>query len=224
VTSAPPDIDWRECPPVELSVILRHASDAFYEQGFHGTTVRDIAARVGVTVPALYYHHQNKEAILVAALSAVMEDLLPRGEAAVADGNGDPVLEMANLVESVVLHLTVRARLASLDTEYRYLGPEARAQYVELRRANELLMRSVVTRGVEQGVFAVDDPAETTRALLGMLQAIARWYHESGSLTPAEVAQRYVDMSLALLSASAEDRARVAARYEETTDAEADAG
>src|SRR6478735_2072273 len=78
-------VDWRDCRPVELTDLLRHASEAFYEQGFYGTTVRDIAARLGVTVPALYYHHENKEAILVAVHRAVMADLLPRGEAAVAD-------------------------------------------------------------------------------------------------------------------------------------------
>ena len=69
-------VDWRDCPPVELTELLRHASEAFYEQGYHGTTVRDIAARVGVTVPALYYHHENKAAILVAVLNAAMADLL----------------------------------------------------------------------------------------------------------------------------------------------------
>ncbi|MDF1602142.1 TetR/AcrR family transcriptional regulator [Nocardioides sp. YIM 152315] len=192
-------VDWRDCRPVELTDILRHSSEAFYEHGFHGTTVRDIAARVGVTVPALYYHHANKEAILVAVLEAAIGDLLDRNEAAVADGGDDAVAQMANLVESVTLHLTVRARLAALDSEYRYLSPEARAPYTEGRKRNELLTRAVIDRGIEQGVFVVDDPAEATRALLGMLQAIPRWYVDSGPLTPADVATRYVGLSLALL-------------------------
>lgn len=196
-------MDWRVCPPVEMTELLRHAAEAFYDQGFHGTSVRDIAARVGVTVPALYYHHENKEAILLAVLRAQMSDLLPRGEAAVADGHGDPVVELANLVESLVLHLTVRARFVALDSETRYLSPAARAEYVELRRAIELLARRVITRGVEQGVFHTDDVAMTSRAMLGMLQAIPRWYLDSGALNPQQVAQRYVEMSLALVRADA---------------------
>lgn len=195
-------IDWRDCQPVELTEILRHSSEAFYEHGFHGTTVRDIASRVGVTVPALYYHHANKEAILVAVLEAAIADLQERGEAAIADAGDDPVQQLANLVEAVVLHLTVRARLAALDSEYRYLSAEARAPYAELRKANELLTRSVIERGVEQDAFHVDDTAEATRALLGMLQAIPRWYVDSGPLTPADVATRYVGLSLALMGAT----------------------
>ena len=204
-------VDWRDCPPVELTELLRHASEAFYEQGYHGTTVRDIAARVGVTVPALYYHHENKAAILVAVLNAAMADLLPRGEAAVADGQGDPVQEISNLVESIGLHMTVRARLAALDSEYRYLAADVRSGYADLRKRNELLMRSVVERGVERGAFVVEDSAEATRAILGMLQAIARWYDDTGSLTPAQVATRYADLALATLGVSPEVRARVAA-------------
>lgn len=201
-TTGTETIDWRDCQPVELTEILRHSSEAFYEHGFHGTTVRDIAARVGVTVPALYYHHANKEAILVAVLEAAIADLQVRGEAAIAEAEDDPVQQMANLVEAVVLHLTVRARMAALDSEYRYLSADARAPYAELRKANELLTRSVIERGVEQGVFHVEDTAEATRALLGMLQAIPRWYVDSGPLTPSDVATRYVGLSLALLGAT----------------------
>jgi AcrR family transcriptional regulator len=194
-----PTLDWRDCRPVELSDILHHASEAFYEHGFHGTTVRDIAGRVGVTVPALYYHHENKEAILVAVLEAAIADLLPRGRAAVAEAGEDPVEQLANLVESIVLHMTVRARLASLDAEYRYLTPGGRARYAELRKDNELFVRSVLERGVAQGVFVIDDVAEGGRALLGMLQAIPRWYVDSGPLTPTDVAHRYVGLGLALM-------------------------
>ncbi|GAA4370744.1 TetR/AcrR family transcriptional regulator [Nocardioides caricicola] len=203
--------DWRVCPPVELTDLLQHAAEAFSDQGFHGTSVRDIAGRVGVTVPALYYHHENKEAILLAVLQSTMADLLPRGEAAVADGNGDPVVELANLVESHVLHLASRARFVALDSETRYLSPQARNEYIELRRALELMMRRVVERGVGRGVFHAVDVALTTRALLGMLQAIPRWYRESGELGPRQLAQRYIEMSLALLGMPPDECARVSA-------------
>ena len=207
----PAPTDWRVCRPVELNNLLRHAADAFFDQGFHGTSVRDIAGRVGVTVPALYYHHENKEAILLAVLRAVMVDVLPRGEAAVADGPGDPVIELANLVESHVLHLAVRARYVALDSETRYLSPAARNEYAELRRSIELLMRRVVGRGVESGAFHAPDVALTTRAILGMLQAIPRWYRSSGTMGAKELALRYVEMSLALLGIPPDEGARVSA-------------
>lgn len=203
--------DWRVCPPVELTDLLQHAAEAFFDQGFHGTSVRDIAGRVGVTVPALYYHHENKEAILLAVLRASMADLVPRGEAAVADGHGDPVIELANLVEANVLHLASRARFVALDSETRYLSPQARNEYIELRRVVELLTRKVVQNGVEKGVFHADDVPVSTRAILGMLQAIPRWYDNAGGLTPRQLAEHYVGFSLSMLGVPPEEAERVAA-------------
>jgi AcrR family transcriptional regulator len=195
-------LDWRACGPVELSTILQNASEAFYEHGFHGTSVRDIAKRVGVTVPALYYYHENKEAILVAVLEATIADLHQRGLAAVAEAGEDPRQQLANLVESIVLHMTVRARLAAIDLEYRYVSPAAREGYAETRKRNELLMLDVVRAGVDAGAFTCGDPVETTRAMLGMLQAVARWYDPSGPLTPQEIVRRYVPLALTLVGAA----------------------
>ena len=42
------------------------ALDLFTEQGFDGTSLREIAERLGVTKAALYYHFESKDDILLA--------------------------------------------------------------------------------------------------------------------------------------------------------------
>ncbi|MCP5028433.1 MAG: TetR/AcrR family transcriptional regulator [Actinomycetia bacterium] len=49
--------------------ICRVALDLFLEHGYHGTSVRQIADRLGVTVPALYYWHPGKDDILAAVVA-----------------------------------------------------------------------------------------------------------------------------------------------------------
>ncbi|WP_245567497.1 TetR family transcriptional regulator [Nocardia vinacea] len=44
-------------PPRSPFALLGAALDTFYENGFHGTTVRDVVRRVGRTVPSLYAVH-----------------------------------------------------------------------------------------------------------------------------------------------------------------------
>lgn len=188
--------DWRRLEPFELTPILSAALDAFYETGFHGTSVREIARRVGVTVPALYYHHENKEGLLIALLELSTSDVLARAHAADADGGDDPVQRLANVIEAIVLRMTNRARLAALEGEVRYLSPENRQRYRVVRKGVEELVLKIVEDGSKSGVFDVDDPAETTRALLGMCQSIPRWYHAEGTLSPEEVAQKYVAIAL----------------------------
>jgi AcrR family transcriptional regulator len=188
--------DWRHYEPLELSPILTHALEAFYEQGFHGASVRDIARRVGVTVPALYYYYENKEAILVALLQAATTDVATRAFAAAGEGGQAPEVRFANVIEAIVLHMTHRVRLAALDTELRYLQPTNRKHYAATRKKLESLLTTIIAEGVRAKVFTVAEPAETSRALLGMCQAIATWYHDGGPLRPEKLADRYVDIAL----------------------------
>jgi AcrR family transcriptional regulator len=46
--------------------ILDVALDLFTDQGFDGTSMREIAARLGITKPSIYYHFASKEEILMA--------------------------------------------------------------------------------------------------------------------------------------------------------------
>ena len=47
----------------------------FVDRGFAETSMRDIAANLDVTTAALYYHFENKDDLLMAAVTPVLEDL-----------------------------------------------------------------------------------------------------------------------------------------------------
>lgn len=169
---------------------------AFNKHGYHGTTVRDIARRVGVTVPALYYHYENKQALLVTLLETSMRDVLGRCQAAVAEAGDDPVDRFSAIVECIVLYMANRRGLAFLDSEIRSLEPENRARYVELRDSLQHMLLDAVEAGIEQGSFTTPIPADASRAILAMCQGVANWYHADGALTPSDVAERHVLLGL----------------------------
>ncbi|MER6677166.1 TetR/AcrR family transcriptional regulator [Streptomyces sp. NPDC000983] len=188
--------DWRKYGPLELPPILDAALAAFDEQGYHGTSVRDIARRIGVTVPTLYYHFHNKQAMLVELLMGSMRAVLGRCRDAVEDADADPVARFRALVECTVLYMAHRAPLAFLDTEIRSLEQENRARYVALRDELEAMLRHSVRDAVDTGAFATAYPVDAARAVLTMCQGVANWYRPDGPLTPADLADRYVDIAL----------------------------
>ncbi len=190
------DAGWRDFPPLALHPILRHAMEAFNEHGYHGTSVRDIAARVGVTVPMIYYHHQNKQAVLVALLETGIDDVLTRCQRAVESAGDDPVAQLSAFVECLVLFSAHRRGLAFLDTELRSLEPENRARYVAKRDELEAMLRRTVLTGVRTGQLHTPLPVEASRAILAMCQAVAVWFRLDGPDKPAAVARRYVTLSL----------------------------
>jgi AcrR family transcriptional regulator len=187
---------WRNADDEDLSSILATARDLFYEVGFHGTTVRDIAGRVGVTVPALYYHHANKEAILAALLDRSIGSVIERCEQALTEAGDDPADRFRNLVECLVLYMANHRKSAAMDAEIRALSPANRRQYSAQRRRVEQMLADTIAEGVAAGEFEVASPSDTARALLGMIQAITVWFSPGGGrLTGPELAARYVGIA-----------------------------
>ncbi|MDL9937584.1 TetR/AcrR family transcriptional regulator [Gordonia sp. ABSL1-1] len=196
--------DWRSTRPTTLSPILVAAKKAFHQRGFHGTSTRDIASRAGVSLPTLYYHHENKQGILVAVLQAGVESSLARVRAAVAEGH-TPVEQLSNAIEAIVIHMTADLELAATAGEFRYVEADhpRRADYVAVRSEMEDLISDILRRGIDAGDFHIDqDIKETQRYLLGACQAVTIWYRPDGARTPAEVARSYAATSLRAVGAT----------------------
>jgi AcrR family transcriptional regulator len=212
----PPVGDWRQPDALALSPILTNARDAFYEFGYHGTTVRDIARRTGITVPALYYHHENKEAILFAILDTSIRLVTARCEAALADASPAPRARFQHLVECITLHMAQHSKEAAMDAEIRALGATNRRRYSAKRRVIEQMLNVTIDDGVANGDFHVSSPTDTARALLGMMQAITVWFRPGGPISAQSLAGRYVDIALHTVGAKPDrDPAHVTTRADQ---------
>lgn len=195
--------DWRQTVDVELPPILRAALEAFSTQGFHGTSVRDIARRVGVTVPSLYYHHANKEAILVDLLHQSLDRVDKVCSAAIAEAGDGPHHRFFAIVEGLLLVICRAGPMAMMHYEIRALTEPARSAYVARRRRFESVLTNAIEEAAEAQLFDVTHPAEAARAFLGMAQAIPVWYSPGrGELTPEDVTERYLDLAAHLVGAS----------------------
>jgi AcrR family transcriptional regulator len=77
--------------------ILAVAAELFAKHGYHGVSIADLGAAVGVSGPALYRHFEGKDALLAEMLIGISEHLLAGGqERAMA---GDPQEVLVALVE-----------------------------------------------------------------------------------------------------------------------------
>lgn len=191
--------DWRHFAPLALSPILSAALKQIVEHGYDATSVRSIANDVGVTVPALYYHFENKQAILVALLDAAMTTVETHVAAALADVDQDPVMRFQAIVESVTLYMAHHRDLAFLDSERRSLTPANFARYAARRDALEKQLFRVIRDGQSAGVFAADDARECSRAIFSMCQGVAQWFKPGGARSPRQTARRYVRLGLAMV-------------------------
>lgn len=186
---------WRRPSLEPLSPVLVSALDAFYENGYHGSSVRDIARGADITVPGLYYHYSSKQEILFDLLDHSISAVIEVSKAAVTAAGADVVLRFDHLVEALVLYVAQHPRNAAMDAEIRALTPENRSRYSAKRRFVERLLLRAIEDGVSAGAFQVAHPPETARALLGMIQSIPTWYRPGGRLSVAALAERYLEVA-----------------------------
>jgi AcrR family transcriptional regulator len=115
--------------------ILEIAVGLFATRGYHGVSMDDIGAAAGVTGPALYHHFAGKEAMLVAALIPVSEQLLAGGRARITENEGRPRSALAALVEFHVDFALANPAVIALHLhELDRLPDEPRRQIRRLQR------------------------------------------------------------------------------------------
>ena len=85
--------------------LLEAAIEAFSENGFKGTSTRDIAERAGVHHPLITYHFKNKDQLWRAAVDRVFKDFRRSLAASLEDySNEQPKERFASLIRAYVYY------------------------------------------------------------------------------------------------------------------------
>ncbi len=190
---------WRVYGALDFDPVLRAALDEILAIGYHGATVRSIAARSGLSVPGLYHHYASKQQMLLTILERTMAELLARGRAARAEGR-DPVERFGFLVEHLALFHTHRCELGFVGaSEMRGLDEPGRRAIAAMRTTQQRMVDEEVDAAVRQGHFRDDHPLEAARATVTMCTALAHWWRPDGPFNAEETAEQYVGFALALM-------------------------
>lgn len=194
-----PPSNWRQYDPVDFDPVLRAALDEFLAIGYHGATVRGIAARCGLSVSGIYHYYTSKQQMLVTILDLTMTDLLARAHSAQAEGR-DPVERFSLLVENLVLYHTHRRELGAVGaSEMRSFDAQNRAKIAEQRTQQQRMVDHEVDDAVRLGLFRADHPHEAARSVVTMCTALPTWWRPDGPLSPERVAEQYVGFALDLM-------------------------
>jgi TetR/AcrR family transcriptional regulator, cholesterol catabolism regulator len=176
------------------------ASDLFRRQGYAATSVRDIAGALDMRGASLYSHVASKEDVLWSIVDRVATRFEQAADRAVA-GADDPALTLARLVRAHVAAIVEDVGEASVFIhEWRHLSPERRSAVLARRDAYEARFRGVIDAGIAEGTFAITDPAIAATFLLTALNGIPTWYQPSGPVRPADLGDRYAEMTVRSLT------------------------
>lgn len=114
--------------------VLDAAAPMFARSGFHGVSVDELGAAVGISGPALYRHFAGKEAILSALLLDISQRLLDGGRARVAANPGAPEALQALIDGHVEFALTEPALITLQERDLDAVPEAARREVRSLQR------------------------------------------------------------------------------------------
>jgi AcrR family transcriptional regulator len=196
--------------PKGVERILSAALGCFANQGFHATSVRDIARVSEMSVANLYYHFPSKVEILAyLVVNAVREqiDIASRTLERMPD---DPASRLGALVH-VHVHRNAKYQAETFvaNAELRSLDASNQLSFINIRDELQRMFDQAVLDGVAQGVFICPFPLEASRAIVTMCTAVAGWYKKGGPLSPTALADQYVLFALTMLRCDPDVVARV---------------
>lgn len=170
--------------------LLAKAAGLFREKGYERTTVRDLAAAVGIQSGSIFHHFRSKEEILKAVMIETIHLITARMNSAIK-ATQDPLEQLRALIrcELESVHGETGEAMAVLVYEWRSLSPQSQREVLSLRDVYEELWMAVLQRIRESGLLRAR-PFVVRRLLAGALSWTSTWYRPGGEMSLDDLASQ----------------------------------
>lgn len=176
--------------------LIQAAAALFKDKGYERTTVRDLAAEVGILSGSLFHHFKNKERILRAVMEEAILLNTERMKSALADAKSpeQKVLALIKCELASVLGET-GAAMTVLVFEWRSLNEDSQQYILGLRDIYEQMWLDALAEAKADGLVVIE-PFILRRLLTGALSWTVNWYESDGELDLDELAQNALTLAI----------------------------
>ncbi len=168
--------------------LIRESARLFREKGYDATTVRDIAAAVGMRSGSPFYHFKNKQEILKAVMEEGLHQGYERSVAALAQATTLQERFRA-LVRTHygILHDEGSEFIAVLLYDWRSLPPEYKQDIIEVKDRYDALWQPTLQELLQAGLLganshrdpaAADDVKMARLMVMGAINFTVTWYKQ----------------------------------------------
>ena len=176
---------------------IRAAASVFAEHGFHGSSTRDIAERMGIKQGSLYYYFKSKEDALSEVCLYGVQDYAERMSSIAASED----LFAAKLRATVTSHLTKyrekNEALRVYNAERLYLPESKREKLYELGSGYRQQLEKIFEQAVASGELRPSiDCHFASQAVIGLCNAWGELIVRDQDLDLFEIIEKCVDLLL----------------------------
>lgn len=180
--------------------ILRAAGTLFRRNGYHATSMRELARHLNLQGASLYTHIDSKEQLLKEIVDRAADAFL--ASAAAVPVEGHPAERLAAFIRGhlhVVQHEIETA--AVFFHEWTHLSGAARQHIIERRDAYQAHLRRIIQAGAASGDFRVRDVDMATLLTLSTLNWSYQWFDPRGRLSLDELTEQFTTYVFGALGA-----------------------
>jgi len=176
------------------AAIYSAAVDLFAEKGYAATSIRAIAAAVGIEPASVYNHFSNKEEILYTIILNSTEESIALIEDYVAHAGDSPAERLKAATKAHVIFHCLNHKTAHIGwSDLHSLSPALYKKVALVRDHYEAIFRRELLAGIESGQLVDTNPTLAINGIIGIGSRAAVWFRPDGPMTDAEVGEYYGD-------------------------------
>lgn len=162
------------------------------ENGFHETSMREIARAADVGKSTLYDYYKSKDEILISYFSDEIETLTSRAQKIIKQD----VDVTKKLKKIMLMHMRYlvenKNTFLKLSVEAQRLSLESQEQIQAKRHAYQDMLRALIQEGIRKGEFRSVNPLLAARSIFNLLATAIFTSRPTG--TPEEMLEDAVDI------------------------------
>lgn len=173
-------VPFTEEPMTTQDQILEATYNALHQYGYAGLSIQRIADFTDISKSSIYYHFENKNELLLAFLEAVLQNVSHRFD---FESRADPVADLNNFIDQIFNSIDPETEEETVPiSAYIEIRSQAvwndayRERITDIDTALKEQFRSILCRGVEQGMMKDIDMNQVGEFLVTMLTGTLERY------------------------------------------------
>jgi AcrR family transcriptional regulator len=173
--------------------VLRTAAQVFNEKGYLASTLDEVAERLSVTKPTLYYYVKNKEEILFECVRiglTMLQDAIHE----VGASGGSAIDKLTAAMRKYTEIVTMDFGMCVIRVGEDPLSPDSQVKLRRIKAAIDLEFRELIIQGIAEGSIQPCDPKVAAFTIAGAISWVARWYQPNGDLSVDTIADQCIHL------------------------------
>jgi len=202
-TAATPSSPWRpqrdreqareQDRQLKRDAVLRTAAQVFNEKGFQAATLDEVAERLHVSKPTLYYYVKNKDEILFECVRNGLQ-MLQHAIGAAGAAGGSAMDQLVAAMRAYADIVTQDFGMCIIRVGEDPLPESARVELRGMKAQLDLEFRRLIEQCIAEGSVAPCDAKLAAFTIAGALSWIGRWYRPGGEWTPEQIAGQMIGL------------------------------